>query len=72
METVLGAVKDISDSQYKSFLLLLFVCEKVNQSRHEHHDDLGHDDEFNKEHAVEETLWLDRERQAVDVVQPHG
>lgn len=52
--------------------LLLFVCEKVNQSRHKHHDDLGHYDIFNEEHAVEEALWLDRDRQAVDVVQSHG
>lgn len=67
-------MKDISNSQHQSFLLLLllFVCEKVNQSRHKHHDNLRHYDEFNKERAIEEALWSDRERQMVDVVQPHG
>lgn len=44
----------------------------MNQSRDEHHDDLRHYDEFNEEQPVEEALWSDRERQAVDVVQSHG
>lgn len=57
----------------KQFLvLLLFVCEKVNQSRHKHHDNLRHYDKFDKEQAIEEALRSDRERQTVDVVQSHG
>lgn len=44
----------------------------MNQSRHKHHHDLRHDGKLNKEEAVEEALRLDRDRQPVDVVQPHG
>lgn len=53
-------------------VLLLFACEKVNQSRHKHYDNLRHYDKFDKEQAVEEALRSDRERQAIDVVQSHG
>lgn len=57
----------------KWFLVLpLFACEKVNQSRHKYHDNLGHYDKFNKDQAIEEALWSDRERQTIDVVQSHG
>lgn len=64
-ETVLGGVRDL-------LVLLLLVCEEVNQSRHEHHDDLRHYDELDEEQAVEETLRSHRQRQTIDVVQSHG
>lgn len=48
------------------------MSEKVNQSRHQHHDDLRHQDELHEEGGVEEALRSDRERQTVDVVKPHG
>lgn len=70
---VLRGVIDTCNMERKlSLVLLLFVCEQVNQSRHEHHHNLRHYDKFDKEQAVEEALWSDRQRQTINMVQSHG
>ena len=56
----------------QSLVLLLLVCEEVNHSRDENDHNLRHDDEFDKEEAVEDALWSDWEWQPVHVVQSHG
>lgn len=70
---VLGGVIDTCNVERKlSLVLLVFVCEQVNQSRYEHHNNLRHYDKFDKEQAVEEALRSDRQRQTINVVQSHG
>lgn len=49
-------------------VFLLFVCEKMNQSRYKHHDNLRNYHKFDKEEAVEKALWADREWQTIHVV----
>lgn len=44
----------------------------MKHSRHEHHDQLRHQEKFQKVQAVKEALRLGWDRQAVDVVQPYG
>lgn len=54
-----------------SLILLLFVCEKMHNSRYQHHDKLRHYDKFQKEKAIEKNLWPDWQGKAVYMVQSH-